>query len=94
MRREHAAHAKVVERVVALCAELAGDPARLAALAERLREAARDLEGHFASHLALEEEVIFPALKRALDPVSEARMVAEMRARRGGPPSPTRKSPG
>jgi iron-sulfur cluster repair protein YtfE (RIC family) len=84
MRREHASHAAVVDRVVALCAEIARDPARLAGAAAQLREAARDLEGHFAAHLALEEEVIFPALKRALDPASEARMVAEMRSRRGG----------
>jgi len=82
MRREHADHGRRVERVVALCAELAASPERHSALAGRLAEAAEQLERHFAAHLALEEEAIFPALKRALDPAADARMVAEMRARR------------
>jgi iron-sulfur cluster repair protein YtfE (RIC family) len=84
MRREHAGHGMRVEAVVTLCAELAASPERHAELAPRLREAADQLERHFAPHLALEEELLFPALKRALDPASEARMVAEMRARRAG----------
>jgi iron-sulfur cluster repair protein YtfE (RIC family) len=84
MRREHAGHGMRVEPVVALCAELAASPERHAELAPRLREAADQLERHFAPHLALEEDLLFPALKRALDPASEARMVAEIRARRAG----------
>jgi len=82
MRREHVDHARRVARVVSLCADLAIAPERLPALAGSLAEAAEHLERHFAAHLALEEETIFPALKRALDPATDARMVAEMRARR------------
>lgn len=88
MRREHQAHAMRIEPVVALCAELAAVPAKLAELAPRLAEAADLLERHFAPHLALEEETLFPALKRVLDAGGDARMVAEMRARRAGA-SPT-----
>lgn len=84
MRREHGEHGPVVDRVVALCRELSKDPARHAVLAPALGQAARELERHFAFHLALEEETIFPALKRVLDPATDARLVAEMRARRQG----------
>lgn len=84
MRREHQAHAMRIEPVVALCADLATAPRRHAELAPRLAEAADLLERHFAPHLALEEETLFPALKRVLDPAGEARMVAEMRGRRVG----------
>jgi len=94
MRREHQSHGMRIEPVVALCAELAAAPGRLPDLAPRLAEAAEQLERHFAPHLALEEETLFPALKRVLDPAGEARMVAEMRARRAGAtptPAPRRK---
>jgi len=84
MRREHESHAPRLDRVVAICGQLAEAPERHAELARRLAEAAEQLERHFAAHLALEEETIFPALKRALDPAMEARLVAEMRARRAG----------
>jgi hemerythrin-like domain-containing protein len=82
MRREHGEHAGVVGRVAALCAELARTPARHAALAPLLGAAAAELERHFAFHLALEEETLFPALKRVLDAAADARLAAEMRARR------------
>ena len=82
MRREHAEHAAMVERVVALCHELSEAPARHAAVALALGQAAAELERHFAFHLALEEETIFPALKRILDPATDARVAGEMRARR------------
>lgn len=84
MRREHAHHGPRVGRVVALCAEIAAAPGRLAQLAGPLAEAAEELERHFACHLALEEETIFPALKRMLDPAADARVAAQMRARRAG----------
>lgn len=84
MRREHESHGPRVVRVVGLCADLAAAPERHPLLAPRLAEAAESLDRHFAPHLALEEETIYPALKRILDPATDARLVAEMRARRSG----------
>ena len=48
----------MVERVVTLCRELSEAPARHAAVALALGQAAAELERHFAFHLALEEETI------------------------------------
>lgn len=70
-------------RVVALTATLAQDPARLPALAGPLREAADALTQHFEGHLQREERVIFPAIRRHVDPALDARLVGEVRARRG-----------
>jgi hypothetical protein len=41
---------------------------------------------HFAAHLAREEEVIFPAVRRLLDAPADAAVVKEIRQRRGAVP--------
>jgi iron-sulfur cluster repair protein YtfE (RIC family) len=50
-------------------------------------ESAAELDRHFLHHLAREEDVIFPAVRRLLDAESDARIVQEIRQRRqaGGP---------
>ncbi|HYG69071.1 MAG TPA: hemerythrin domain-containing protein, partial [Anaeromyxobacteraceae bacterium] len=59
------------------------DPGRLPHVSGKLREAAEALTRHFDAHLEREERVIFPALRRLVDPELDGRLVAEIRARRG-----------
>jgi iron-sulfur cluster repair protein YtfE (RIC family) len=82
MTREHAEHEASLGRLVAACERLARDPARIAELAPAVGREAAFLARHFEAHLANEEQVIFPALRRLLDPAADAALIAEMRARR------------
>jgi iron-sulfur cluster repair protein YtfE (RIC family) len=95
MVHEHADHARPLEALVGACAALAREPARHAELAAIVGEATAELERHFAAHLAREEAVVFPAMRRLLDGEADAAIVREIRLRRGvadpertAPPSP------
>jgi hypothetical protein len=83
MTREHAEHAAPLAAVVAACGALASDPVRIDEVGPVLAEAARELEGHFVAHLAGEEVVILPAMRRLLAQAEDAEIVREIRARRG-----------
>lgn len=85
MEREHALHEAPLGRLVAACRVLAGGPERLAELAPVVARESDFLARHFEGHLANEEQVIFPALRRLLDPSEDAALVAELRARREPP---------
>lgn len=92
MVREHAEHQLPLGVLVGACAEVARDPARQAHLAGTLAGAAGALAHHFEPHLAREEAVIFPAVRRLLDGSADAAIVRELRLRRGvagvgGPPA-------
>ncbi|MEZ4400863.1 MAG: hemerythrin domain-containing protein [Kofleriaceae bacterium] len=78
LAREHTEHAAVIAPVVAACQAIVATPACAPA---HLAEAAAALAAAFASHLALEEAVIFPAVAALADDVA-ATIQAEMRARR------------
>lgn len=82
MIAEHQGHEPPLRTLVAACRELARDPARHAAVAPAIGEAARLLQDQFVAHLRREEEVVFPAMRRHLDGAADAAIVAEMRARR------------
>jgi iron-sulfur cluster repair protein YtfE (RIC family) len=82
MHRDHARHGPAVDRVVALCTLLAAEPSRRAELAPALTAAVRALDGHFASHLASEEEIVFPAVRRYLSARAQGDVVRELRSRR------------
>lgn len=83
MVREHGEHEAPLAALVSACGEVARDPDRHQALAASLGRAADDLAAHFADHLAREEAVVFPAMRRLLDPGDDAEIVAEIRRRRG-----------
>lgn len=77
------------EAIDAVIAELAGDWRRLADAPSRLKELSSVLGDHaarldalFGPHLALEEQEIFPAARRALSSDAQRQIVDEMRARR------------
>jgi hemerythrin-like domain-containing protein len=82
MVREHQEHQRALGMLVEACAELAARPERHAELAPVVLGATADLEGQFRDHLAREEEVIFPAVRRLLDPPTDSAIVAEIRLRR------------
>jgi hemerythrin-like domain-containing protein len=83
MTREHVEHERATAAVVALCAELARDPAQHASRAPELAAATATLAALFDPHLELEERVIFPALA-ALPAADRDALRLAMRARRGG----------
>ena len=82
MVREHREHERPLGVLLGGCASLARDPGRHAELAAMVERAAAELERHFAAHLAREEEVIFPAMRRLLDRTGDAGIVKEIRLRR------------
>jgi len=82
MVREHREHQPPLRTLVAACSSLARDPGRRSELAETVKRAAAELERHFAAHLAREEEVVFPAIRRLLDQAADAAVVKEIRLRR------------
>jgi iron-sulfur cluster repair protein YtfE (RIC family) len=76
---EHRAHASHVDRLVAICGELAREPSYPRGELARL---AAELDAQLASHLEREERVLFPAI-RALPPYEQDAIRAAMRGRRG-----------
>ena len=84
MIREHQEHEGPLSALVGACADVSRDPGRHGALAVVIERSAGELERHFAAHLAREEEVIFPAVRRLLDGAADAAIVKEIRLRRGG----------
>jgi iron-sulfur cluster repair protein YtfE (RIC family) len=82
MHAEHGEHEEPLARLVALCARLVDNPQDLPAVARDLDGVAAELEAHFARHLAREEEIIFPAMRRLLDGPAGAQVLSEIRARR------------
>lgn len=82
MVREHREHGGPLGRLVEACAAIGADPGRHPDLAGEVVESATELDRHFLHHLAREEQVIFPAVRRLLDPEVDARIVREIRERR------------
>lgn len=82
MVREHQEHERPLGRLIEACAEIGADPGRHPRLAGIVLQAAAELERHFLDHLAREEEVIFPAVRRFLDAATDAVIVKEIRLRR------------
>jgi iron-sulfur cluster repair protein YtfE (RIC family) len=94
MAREHEEHEAPLSALVAACEALSRDPGRLAEVAPGLAAAVQELDAHFAKHLAAEEAVILPAVRRLLDPAADAEIVREIRARRGVVDDPKSIAPG
>jgi iron-sulfur cluster repair protein YtfE (RIC family) len=82
MVREHRDQQRPFAVLVTAFRELARVPSHLPRLAPFVRKALERLERLFAGHLAREETVIFPAIRRILDASAEAQILWEMRVRR------------
>ncbi len=82
MRREHAEHEALVERVVAACEAIMSDPARSEDVRAALATDAARLAEAFDVHLREEEDDVFPLLASALDDDARHAIVLEMERRR------------
>ena len=71
-----------MDRVVGLCALLADAPGRRSELAAALSAAVRAAADHFAGHLADEEAIVFPAVRRHLPRDAQRAVISELRGRR------------
>lgn len=81
MEREHRSHEPKLARLVELCATLATTPSRHPELNAELRTLSTELAEELERHLALEEEITFPAIRRHL-PEDLQRTIAEEMSRR------------
>ena len=84
MEREHGEHRASLEALVSATAAIAEDPGRHEELSGEVKRAADDLARQFEYHLAEEEAVVLPAVRRLLDAETDAAIVREMRERRVG----------
>lgn len=83
MSRQHVALQGPLARLKLVCRMLSRDVSKLHALRFELGRAAADLRARLAEHTALEESIVFPALKRMLYVDELEDIVTEMAARRG-----------
>jgi hypothetical protein len=83
MTRQHFALQAPLARLRLLCRTVARDVSRLHALRFEIGAAAEDLRARLLTHQALEESLVFPALKRLLYLDELESIHAEMCARRG-----------
>jgi iron-sulfur cluster repair protein YtfE (RIC family) len=81
MHDQHAEHDPLVAELVAALGDARDAPADAPARA-RLADAARALSFELEEHLAIEEDVIFPAVVALLAPDVQARILGELRDRR------------
>ncbi|MCC7383891.1 MAG: hemerythrin domain-containing protein [Deltaproteobacteria bacterium] len=82
MEREHRSHEPRLARLVELCTTLATTPSRHPELAADLRTLSTELAEELERHLALEEEVTFPAIRRHLSEDQQRTIAEEMSRRR------------
>ena len=82
MTHQHQTVDDLVERVLPILVLLSKNPAKLPEAHAELCSIAKALEEVFEGHLALEEEVIFPALRTDLPPEALAGVLGEMQQRR------------
>ena len=86
LQEDHAAHAKRVGALVAVCLELKTRPEHAEALREELAAAAQALADLWKLHLAVEESELFPRVTTTLNDEDQAAIREEMRARRAALP--------
>ncbi len=60
--KEHGKAEPQIDRLIALCEDLAQTPETHAARSTELAQLAAELAGHFEDHLLVEEQVLFPAI--------------------------------
>lgn len=81
MSADHVEHQADIDRLVAVCSEIEQDPTQLTALAAELSLLVEAISLQMATHLELEENVVFPAL-RLLDAAERGALLSQMRERR------------
>ena len=82
MRRQHVELDETLASLLRLWEQLAVEPGRRSEMAPAMLRGVTRMQGLWAQHLSVEEEVIFPELSRVLDAAQLASIAEEMRARR------------
>ena len=82
MAMQHTALHAILSELDASWYSLSTQPEQVVSLAPKMSQAQRALEELFEIHLSMEEQIIFPAIKRLLAPSVQEGLLAEMRARR------------
>jgi iron-sulfur cluster repair protein YtfE (RIC family) len=88
MKRQHVALDDVAADLLPLWEKVAREPGRRADLRPPMEREVGRIQVLWAEHLAVEEQLVFPAVSRLLDAAAREQIAAEMRARRtpSGPP--------
>lgn len=81
MTVEHEDHQHAIDRLVALCTDLSHEPTALDTMRPELGQLVVMLAADLDEHLAIEERVVFPAL-RTLDRFERAYILTSMQVRR------------
>lgn len=81
MQAQHRAHDQLLQTFLAALRTVRRDPGQ-ARHREELRAIAKDLHAELETHLTLEEQVIFPAIRSEISGEVQARVLDELRARR------------
>lgn len=82
MEDEHEGHVEPLRRLLAIAAALVEDPGALETHRAELGKVAGALVADFDRHLESEEAVVFPAVRRLLDPEELEAVFDEVRQRR------------
>ena len=82
MHEQHQAIDELLDRLQPLLVLVASNAENLHAVAGEMCSITKALDEIFRSHLQMEEEVIFPAIRAALAEGVREEMLGEMRARR------------
>ena len=82
MAVEHEEHQPGLAQVIATCGAIAESRGSQPAARRALTASAAVLETAFTAHLAAEEAIILPGIRRLLDAEQQAAILAEFRARR------------
>ncbi len=89
MKRQHIALDDVAAVLLPLWEAVAREPRRRADLREKMDREVGRIQVLWAEHLALEEQLVFPAVMQLLEPSVRDVIAAEMRARRAPSPAVT-----
>ena len=82
MHDQHETIDELIERLLPLLTMVEGNPGTLAAAGAEMCSITKVLDEVFRSHLQLEEEVIFPAIRDRMPESARGEMLAEMQTRR------------
>ncbi len=82
MVRQHRGINELLQQLLPLWDALCREPEKLAGFAPRLHQLSVEFENLWATHLKLEEEVVFPAIERCLPKSEVNAILREMRERR------------
>lgn len=82
MRDQHLAIDELLERLLPLLVMMRHNPQAVHTAGAEMCSITKALDEMFRAHLQLEEEIIFPAIRKTLPPDVRAEMLREMQSRR------------